>query len=167
MVVSEDGSLMAPWVCRAALERSVGKIFYHAGFEDFQPSALDAMTDIASNFFTKLIDTFSTYTQLPRSQADNKPKYTMEEQVLHALFENGLDLDSLESYVKEDMDRQGTKLGVVHERLKGYFADIFVSISLPFFIHPTDHYAAASTWRQCRYGRCWCLQRWFRAVCGR
>ncbi|KAF2150016.1 hypothetical protein K461DRAFT_281275 [Myriangium duriaei CBS 260.36] len=125
VAVSEGGPIMAPWLCRATFQRSVGKIFYHAGFEDFQPAALDAMTDIASDFFTKLITTLTTYAQLPKNQADNKPKYNLEEQVLHALFENGLDLDSLESYVKEDMDRHVSKLLVVHERLRGYYADIF------------------------------------------
>lgn len=125
LAVTEDGPLIAPWVCRAAFQRSVGKIFYHAGFEDFQPAALDVMTDVASDFFTKLITSLTTYSQLPRNQVDSKPKYTMEEQVLHALHENGLDLDSIEAYAKEDMDRHGAKLGVVHERLKSYFADIF------------------------------------------
>jgi transcriptional activator SPT7 len=53
-VISDDGPVMSPWVCRAALQRSVGEVFYHAGFEEFQPSALDAVTDIAGDFFTKL-----------------------------------------------------------------------------------------------------------------
>lgn len=118
---------MAPWVCRAALQRSVGKIFYLAGFEDFQPAALDVMTDVASDFFTKLVSSFNAYREMPRSRGSDRPKFTGEEQLLHALHENGLDLDSMDSYIKEDMDRFGTKLGVVHERLRSHFADIFVS----------------------------------------
>lgn len=128
MAVTEEGPLMAPWVARAAFQRSVGKIFYHAGFEDFQPAALDSMTDIATDFFAKLVTSLNTYSQLPKGKVGNKPKYTVEEQILHSLFENGLDIDSLDSYVKEDMERLGTKLGVVHERLKSHFADIFVCI---------------------------------------
>src|SRR5215469_5467745 len=81
MVVSDDGPVMAPWVCRAALQRSVGKIFYHAGFEEFQPSALDAVTDVAVNFFHKLVTTLKTYHEAPmvaNSQAAieiGEPKY--------------------------------------------------------------------------------------------
>ncbi|PSK46096.1 hypothetical protein B9Z65_5064 [Elsinoe australis] len=124
VAVSEAGPIMAPTLARAAFQRSVGKIFYLAGFEDFQPAALDAVTDVASDFFGKLIKTFNTYNELPRNKADNKPRYTPEEQVLHALHENGLDLDSMDSYIKEDMDRLGTKLTVVHDRLKSHFAEI-------------------------------------------
>lgn len=121
---------MAPTLARAAFQRSVGKIFYLAGFEDFQPAALDAVTDVASDFFGKLIKTFNTYNELPRNKADNKPRYTPEEQVLHALHENGLDLDSMDSYIKEDMDRLGTKLTVVHDRLKSHFAEILVGLAV-------------------------------------
>ncbi|PNS16024.1 hypothetical protein CAC42_4425 [Sphaceloma murrayae] len=124
LAVSENGPLMGPTLARAAFQRSVGKIFYHAGFEDFQPAALEAITDVASDFFVKLIKTFTTFTEVPRNKTDNAPRYTAEEQVLHALHENGLDLDGLDSYVKEDMDRLGTKLGVVHERLRSHFAEI-------------------------------------------
>jgi len=60
-VVSEDGPVMAQEVCRAALQRSVGKIFYHAGFEDYQPAALEVATDIAVDFFQKLAKTVMTY----------------------------------------------------------------------------------------------------------
>lgn len=56
---------MAPHVCRAALQRSVAKIFYHAGFEEYQPSAMDAVTDIASDFFSKLVRTLQVYREAP------------------------------------------------------------------------------------------------------
>ncbi|KAF4549361.1 Transcriptional activator spt7-like protein [Elsinoe fawcettii] len=124
LAVSEAGPIMAPHLARATFQRSVGKIFYHAGFEDFQPAALDAVTDMASHFFTKLVSDFNTFAQEPRRKSDNKPKFTAEEQLLHALHESGLDMDGLDSYVKEDMDRLGTKLGVVHERLKSHFTEI-------------------------------------------
>ncbi|KAI5199227.1 hypothetical protein E4T39_06350 [Aureobasidium subglaciale] len=123
VAVSEDGPIMSPWVCRAAFQRSVGKIFYHAGFEDFQPSALDAVTDIASDFFGKLIRTFTLYNEAPKDDLDAH-SYSSEEQVLHCLHKNGLDLESLETYVNEDVERLGTKLGVVHERMKAHLADL-------------------------------------------
>mgnify|MGYP002477045486 CR=1 FL=1 len=118
---------MSPWVCRAAFQRAVGKIFYHAGFEDFQPSALDAVTDIASDFFGKLIRTFTLYNEAPKDELDAH-SFSAEEQVLHCLHKNGLDLESLETYVKDDVERLGSKLGVVHERMKAHLADLLVSL---------------------------------------
>jgi transcriptional activator SPT7 len=128
VVVSEEGPLMAPWVCRAALKRSVGKIFYHAGFEDFQPSALESVTDVAGEYFRKLAENFSCFREQPKIDVET-PRYNYEEQVLHSLHENGVDLEGLETYVKDDVERLTTKLGVVHERMKAHLADLLVSTS--------------------------------------
>ena len=35
-----------------------------------------------------------------------------------------LDVESLESYIRDDVDRISTKLGVVHERMKGHYSDM-------------------------------------------
>ena len=66
LVVSDEGPIMTPWICRAALQRSVGKIFYQAGFEEFQPSALECMTDVVGRYFSDLISTMGTYTEAPK-----------------------------------------------------------------------------------------------------
>lgn len=139
IVVSDDGPVMAPWVCRAALQRSVGKILYHTGFEEFQPSALDAITDIAGDFFTKLVHTIGLYAEAPK-MATPRPagnteaggqkwvnRFTKEEIILHSLHENGLDVESLENYVKDDVERLGSKLSVMHERMKSHLAELLVS----------------------------------------
>ncbi|KAI9677777.1 MAG: Transcriptional activator spt7 [Trizodia sp. TS-e1964] len=135
-VMSDDGPVMAHWTCRAALQRSVAKIFFHAGFEEFQPSALDAITDIAADFFTQISQTFVIYREggmipvesAPGVPADGEPKFkerfTQEELILHCLHENGQGVESLESYVKDDVERVGAKLGVVHERMKAHLADL-------------------------------------------
>jgi transcriptional activator SPT7 len=120
---------MAPWVCRSALQRSVGKIFYHAGFEDFQPSALDAVTNLASEYFAKLVESFKTFREQPRQDAQES-RFNFEEQVLHTMHEHGLDLEALDTYVKDDVDRLATKLGVVHERMKSHLADLLVCTPL-------------------------------------
>ncbi|KAK5108651.1 hypothetical protein LTR62_008142 [Meristemomyces frigidus] len=122
-VVSEAGPLMSPWVNRAALQRSVGKIFYHAGFEDFQPSALDTVTDLASEYFSKMVAGFKTFREQPRRDGSTAP-FTFEEQVLHTMHEQGVELDALEAYVGDDVERLSTKLGVVHERMKSHLADL-------------------------------------------
>lgn len=127
VVVSEEGPLMAPWVNRAALQRSVGKIFYHAGFEDFQPSAMEAITDVATDFMAKVGASLKLYNEQPTTDP-TMPRFTFEEQVLHTLDENGMDLEALESYIRDDVERLNTKLGVVHERMKSHLADLLVSL---------------------------------------
>src|SRR3978361_815505 len=113
-VTSDDGPIMATWVCKAALSRSVAKICYHAGFEELQPSALDVITDIAGDFFGKLARSFNVYrdaTKVPEfgvaseGLATFQERFTNEEVVIHSLSENGLDVEALESYVKDDVER--------------------------------------------------------------
>jgi transcriptional activator SPT7 len=132
-VASDDGPIMATWVCKAALQRSVAKLCYHAGFEELQPSALDVITDIAGDYFTKLAQTFNVYRETPKvpafaavAEAEKKwqERFTDEETVLHTLSENGLDIEALESYVKDDIERVGGKLGVMHERMKAHLSDL-------------------------------------------
>lgn len=132
-VISEDGPPMAPSVSRAALQRSAAKLLVHAGFEEFQPSALDALTEMAGDYFTKLARTLNEYSQAPQvaipmpgsAEGKNafKQRFTPEEMVLHTLQENGADLDALDSYVTEEVDRAGSKLAVTHDRMKAHLAD--------------------------------------------
>jgi transcriptional activator SPT7 len=132
-ITSDDGAIMSPWVVRAALQRSVGKICYHAGFEELQPTALDVITDLAADFFTKIVKTFNVYRETPRVKAIGaaaeagaswQERFSNEEVMLHCLNENGLDIEALESYAKDDNERFGTKLAVVHERMKAHLADL-------------------------------------------
>ncbi|CAK4032306.1 Transcriptional activator spt7 [Lecanosticta acicola] len=122
-VVSEDGPLMAPWVNRAALQRSVGKIFYHAGFEDYQPSALDSVTDVAIEYMTKIGQGLKLFNEQPATTAEAS-RFTVEEQVLHTLDEAGLDIEGLDTYIRDDVERLSTKLTVMHDRMKSHLADL-------------------------------------------
>ncbi|KAJ9148641.1 Bromodomain-containing protein [Pleurostoma richardsiae] len=131
--ISGEGPVMAPEVCRSAMQRSVAKLFYHAGFEELQPSALDAITDIAGDYFTKLVRTFNVYREVEKKDAVGvyaergarfQPRFTLEEVILHTLGENGHDVESLETYAKDDVDRLGTKLGTIHERMKAHLTDL-------------------------------------------
>ncbi|RDL31876.1 Bromodomain-containing protein [Venustampulla echinocandica] len=132
-VTSDDGPVMATWVCRATMQRSVAELCYHAGFEELQPSALDVITDIAGDFFTKIARTVNVYREAPKVPATGavaeagkkwQEHFTDEEVLLHTLSENGMDVESLESYVKDDVERLGTKLGVMHERMKAHLSDL-------------------------------------------
>ncbi|KAK7736618.1 Transcriptional activator spt7 [Cytospora paraplurivora] len=131
--VAGDAPVVAPEVCRSAMQRSVAKIFYHAGFEELQPHALDVVTDIAGDYFAKLVRTFNVYQEAEKKDATGKyaergarfqPRFTQEEVILHTLNESGHSLESLEGYAKDDVDRLGTKLGTIHERMKSHLADL-------------------------------------------
>jgi len=52
------------------------------------------------------------------------PRFTPEEVLLHTLSENGHDVESLESYARDEVERLGSKLGVIHERMKAHLADL-------------------------------------------
>ncbi|KAK2770684.1 Transcriptional activator spt7 [Onygenales sp. PD_12] len=136
-VMNDNGPVISPWVCRAALQRSVGKICYNSGFEEYQPSALDAITDVAADFFYKIGSTLKTYMESPKvprteqsapssteSSSQWKSPYSSEEMILHTLQSVGTDVESLESYVKDDVDRLGQKLGVIHERMKSHLTEL-------------------------------------------
>lgn len=139
-VMSDNGPLMAGSVAKAALQRTIGKIFFHAGFEEFQPSALDAMTEIAAEFFQRMCSTLVAYREQPKipvavpastatsSTAPNhvvyKHPFTSEETLLHTLAASGLSISDLQTYVTEDTDRLSAKIGTMHERMKGHLTDL-------------------------------------------
>ena len=133
-VMSDEGPVVAPAVTRAALQRSVGKLLFHAGFDEFQPSALDALTDMASDFFTKIVRDLGQYKQQPKipetwpfpSMGEERytSRFSTEEAILHSLHENGSGIEALESYVKDDVERTSGKLGVMHERMKAHLAEL-------------------------------------------
>jgi transcriptional activator SPT7 len=151
-VVSDDGPIMSPEVCRAAFQRSIGKICYNAGFEDFQPAALDTITDLVGEFFQKLTTDFVAYASMPKlptskphastGDATSLPRFTLEESLIHTLEQNSIEIESLDAYVKDDVDRLSAKLSVVHERMKSHLADLLVSttplISKYILTHNSD-----------------------------
>ncbi|KAL8991282.1 MAG: hypothetical protein Q9177_000269 [Variospora cf. flavescens] len=136
-VMNDEGPVMSAEVSQAALRRSVAKMFFHAGFEEFQPAALDAVTDLASDFFVKISRTLVEYMQTPMIPVP-KPapggtgevevtwidRFTKEEMVLHTLHENGSDLEALETYVKDELDRTSSKLVQMQDRMKAHLADL-------------------------------------------
>jgi len=42
-----------------------------------------------------------------------------------------VDLDAVESYIRDDVYRLGSKLDVIHERMRGHLADLLVSLLPP------------------------------------
>ncbi|KAI1614383.1 transcriptional activator SPT7 [Exophiala viscosa] len=133
-VMSDAGPVMAPWVCKAAFQRSIGKIFFYAGFEEFQPSAMDAMTDMAAEFFQKLCSTLLNYREdfkvpvtTPVSAGETtsyKLPNTLEEALLHSLHSGGMSVNDLDLYAREDVDRMATRLTTMHDRMKAHLTDL-------------------------------------------
>ena len=132
-VMLDDGPVMAPAVSRAALQRSAAKLLVHAGFDDFQPSALDAITDMAGDYFKRVAHTFLSYTHAPpvpvvakgeTTEVSWQPRFSTEEAILHSLQENGTDVDALDSYVTEDVERTGTRLAKTHDSMKAHLAEL-------------------------------------------
>jgi transcriptional activator SPT7 len=131
-VVADDGPVIAPYVCKAALQRTVGKLLFQAGFEEYQPSALDAITDMAHDFFKRMCTTLAHYkheqhvpltVNAPADPLKQRPSMTNEEVILHTFNESGLSLADIDTYVREDTDRFSTKLVTMHERMKAHLAD--------------------------------------------
>ncbi|KAG6001244.1 hypothetical protein E4U54_001134 [Claviceps lovelessii] len=128
--ISDDGPVMAPATCQNALKRSVAKILYHTGFEELQPSAIDTLTGIAADYFQKLVKTFNTYREAEKTCVQTaqgpviRPRFTPEEVVLHTLDETGHDVATLDQYVKDDVDRLTSRLGILHERMKLHLTDL-------------------------------------------
>lgn len=83
-----------------------------------------------------LSKTFHQYLTVPRvpvveevadsaePKVDWRPKYSIHESILQTLWDNGIELESLESYVKEDTDRMTNKLSTLHERMKSHLAEL-------------------------------------------
>src|SRR6478735_8320842 len=123
--IADDGPVMAAEACQDALKRSIAKVLYHTGFEELQPSAMDAFTGIAADYFQKLVRTFNVYNESEKKSVPTnvegprfQPRFTPEEVILHTLDENGHDIGSLEAYARDDIDRLSSKLGGLHERMK-------------------------------------------------
>jgi transcriptional activator SPT7 len=124
---------MSGEVCKAAMQRSVAKIFYHAGFEELQPSALEVATDIAGDYFQKLIRSFNVFREAEKKVATGvyaergarfQPRFTPEEVILHTLSQMGHEVDVLEAYARDDVPKLGGRLGVIHDRMKAHLADL-------------------------------------------
>ncbi len=113
----------------------IAKVFYAAGFEEFQPSALDAVTDMIGEYFQRLVRTYSQYLNAPMIPAKevNAEKqtfvrrYNFEEALLHTLDDSSIELEGLEAYVKDDLERMGHKLDVMYDRMKNHYQESLVS----------------------------------------
>lgn len=91
---------------------------------------MDALSNAAGDYFQKLVRTFNLYREAEKKpmpgtgETRPQPRFTPEEVVLHTLDENGCSIASLEAYARDDVNRLGTKLGSIHDRMKTHLADL-------------------------------------------
>lgn len=105
----------------AALKRAVSKIAMHDGFEVTERGAIEALTEIAGDYLSKL---GRTLVQL-LDQAKVKGSGSHESVVLAALEEQGIDgVGALDSYVRDDIERHGTKLQDLRRKLTSFMGDL-------------------------------------------
>ncbi|CAG8473486.1 2051_t:CDS:10 [Diversispora eburnea] len=103
-------------------KRVVAKLCQHAGFEATSHTALTILTEVAQDYFLNLGKTLRTYID------DYGKKMTPEEIVTHTLYENGVtSINKIESYVKNDIIRYGSKLRDIHNRLETTYKEALAS----------------------------------------
>ncbi|CAN6603828.1 transcriptional activator Spt7p [Trichomonascus vanleenenianus] len=106
---------------RAALKRSVAKMAMHTGFEVTEPMAINALTEIAADYMSKLT---RTLTLLMESNVPGDA-YSYEDILVMALQRNGIEtVGSLESYVRDDIERHGTRLQDLREKLTSFLGEL-------------------------------------------
>ncbi|OLL23440.1 Transcriptional activator spt7, partial [Neolecta irregularis DAH-3] len=86
---------------------------------DFEPLALDAFAEITAEFFHKIASTIRLFSDNHKTGT----RYSMEQVLLLSLNRNGIpDLDVLESYVKDDIERYGCKLQDINKKMVMFLA---------------------------------------------
>lgn len=103
------------------MQRTVIQLLTHAGFEGAQSGPLNVITDLMSEYFSNVGKTVRNYWDT------HGHGMTGEEILLHSLHENGVDqLEDLETYVADDVEKYGHRLKDVGRRLEGTYQDLVI-----------------------------------------
>ncbi|EPQ26711.1 uncharacterized protein PFL1_05690 [Pseudozyma flocculosa PF-1] len=85
----------------------------HHGFEGGHRAAVDVLTDVMAEFLMNVGRTMRVYSDRYAS------KMSAEEMILHTLLESGnTDVAGLESYIRDDVERYGGKMGDLLRKLR-------------------------------------------------
>lgn len=107
------------------LGHRVQLVLAHAGFEGSQRSASDVVTDVAGEFFMNLGRTLRSYVDRFAREM------SVEELMLHTLYENGgADVRTLESYVRDDVQRHGHKMAELLRKLRTSYRETLSTTDL-------------------------------------
>ncbi|KAG9050026.1 Transcriptional activator spt7 [Tulasnella sp. UAMH 9824] len=91
----------------------------HAGFEGASKAALNVLTAAAADYMMNLGKTLRLYADKHGQQM------TPEEIILHTLFENGtMEVQELERYIKEDVERYGNKITELEKKLSQAYREV-------------------------------------------
>ncbi|KAG8912758.1 Transcriptional activator spt7, partial [Tulasnella sp. 408] len=91
----------------------------HAGFEGASKAALNVLTAAAADYMMNLGKTLRLYGDKHGQQM------TPEEIILHTLFENGtMEVQELERYIKEDVERYGNKITELEKKLSQAYREV-------------------------------------------
>ncbi|KAI8980411.1 hypothetical protein BDB01DRAFT_796328 [Pilobolus umbonatus] len=105
------------------LQRILSKLLTHAGFEGAKMNALNILTDITTEYITNIGKTMRSYWD------DYENKMTGDEMVVHSLYENGImNLNELDNYVHDDIERGVGRLDDIHRRLQTTYHDLLTGV---------------------------------------
>ncbi|KAJ7578268.1 hypothetical protein C8J56DRAFT_969556 [Mycena floridula] len=95
-----------------------GKVLEHAGFQGTSKVALDVLASVTSEY---LMNVGRTIRYLSDKHGT---AMTAEEIILHTLFESGISkVQDLERYIKDDVERYGSRLGDLEKKLVGAYRE--------------------------------------------
>ncbi|MBW0470903.1 hypothetical protein O181_010618 [Austropuccinia psidii MF-1] len=119
---------LASLAARQAMRRIVSLMITHVGFDATHSGALNCLTDIAIQYLSNIGRTLHFY-------ADRFSRaLSTSEMIYQALRANGVgELDELEGYVKDDVDKYGVKLNDLLRKLQtGYGNGLAGTVSKVF-----------------------------------
>ncbi|KAF7308941.1 SAGA complex protein [Mycena kentingensis (nom. inval.)] len=95
------------------------KVLEHSGFQGTSKVALDVLASVTSEYLLNVGRTL-------RFMSDKYGKtMTPEEIILHTLFESGVShVNELERYVRDDVERYGSRLGDLEKKLVGAYREV-------------------------------------------
>lgn len=103
-----------------AMKRAVSKMAMHSGFEVTELMAIDTLTEIAGEYISKFGKLLMLSTESPEFS-----EMTSEETLTWALQEQGIEsLSSLDVYIREDVQRNTTRLRDLQKSLTVFLADL-------------------------------------------
>lgn len=106
---------------RIALRRNIAKISMHTGFEDTEPMAIDALTEVAADYIGKLGRSMKMWME------SNEPSSTfnLSNVITNVLEEHGIEsVTSLDLYIQNDIERQNQRLVDQKKKLAVFVSDL-------------------------------------------
>lgn len=112
-------------VCAAVMRKAVAKLAMHQGFEFCEMSALDSLQEITADFMGKLGRTLCMYLQ-----ESEDIRMDSEDMVKSTLLDNGVgDVKAIDNYIRDNIDRFGTKIRDLKRNMTTYMGDLLRPIT--------------------------------------